>query len=98
MADLPQPTTGQLATKLAELLVAGSLYKKFVYNSSGCHRASRQARYGRLPLLTMYCDGEDCRQETKWEAADPDIYFRQDAYHNVQYTCRNCGRNSVRYW
>ena len=100
--ELLRFTSQQLQERLAELLVRGSLYKRFRYDGNEAHsfnpRAQNIPRYGSLPkMVKTYCEGETCRQETIWETDNAQVYFGHVFYH-ARYKCRNCGSNQMDYW
>jgi hypothetical protein len=85
-----------LAEKLREILITGSLYRRFVYTGRECHftsdRSMSNRRFGKLPWqLKMYCDDEKCKSETWWEVNSIDLYFTSDYIHRGVYYCKNCG-------
>jgi hypothetical protein len=89
-----------LQEKLGEMLVSGSLYRRFVYQGKDCHRAyaGGGTRYGTLPSrLKMFCDNEHCKLETWWDTENP-IFSFEGFIKNTYYKCRNCGRNSAYYY
>src|SRR5713101_9236292 len=89
-----------LDEKLREILVAGSLYRNFVYTGKGCHYTALRGmhRYGLLPKqLRMYCDHERCKAETWWDVDRQDHYFSSGFIQERHYTCRNCGKNMQYY-
>jgi hypothetical protein len=103
-SSLERPNTEELVKKIAELLVTGSLYKRYSYDSNQAHivdQGSRQnTRFAILPKqFKLYCDHDNCGQDTIWETTHPAIYFlAQDFFHHAIYTCRNCGRKVIHYW
>jgi hypothetical protein len=93
-----------LDEKLREILVTGSLYRKFIYTGKGCHFTNNRGavgmpRYGQLPRqLRMYCDHEKCRAETWWDVGYDELYFESsDLIQKRSYTCRNCGVSNQHY-
>jgi hypothetical protein len=91
-----------LATKLGEILVSGSLYRNFVYEGKNCHNVNTTAvnrpRFGKLPgRLKMFCEHDHCQQETWWETSESTVYFGPD-FVKRSYTCRNCGKKSTYYF
>jgi hypothetical protein len=98
MSELPHIEASQvLDEKLREILVAGSLYRNFVYTGRGCHFSNGASRYGALPeQLRMYCGHEKCKAETWWDVDSQDHYFSW-GIHQSHYTCRNCGASTQYY-
>lgn len=88
-----------LQEKLGEILVNGSLYRRFAYQGKDCHGSySNGLHYGTLPArLKMFCDNEHCKQETWWDAKNTTFAF-EGFIKNTSYTCRNCGKSSVFYY
>jgi hypothetical protein len=97
---LETPTAEELQKKLAELLVTGSLYKRFLYGSSNAHfRSEGGTSYALLPKqFKMYCDGEKCQQVQIWETTVAHVYITEDPFHHIAYRCRNCDQKSIDYW
>jgi len=92
-------SVGALEEKLSEILVNGSLYRRFVYQGKDCHGTySGGARYGTLPgRLKMFCDNERCKSETWWDTKTQTFLFA-GFIKNTDYTCRNCGKSTVFYY
>lgn len=88
-----------LQQKLSEVLVNGSLYRRFVYQGKDCHGMyTNGTRYGTLPAsLKMFCDNEHCKLETWWATANQTFSF-EGFIKNNYYTCRNCGKNRAYYY
>jgi hypothetical protein len=93
----------QLQEKLAEILSKWPLYRTFVYTGKQCHKTQLSAykngqRFGLLPKqIRQFCDNKPCGYETLWENSAQTIYFGAEFINQNSYTCRNCGKNTVRY-
>jgi hypothetical protein len=82
----------ELDDKLRGILVAGSLYRNFVYTGRGCHFNNGASRFGQLPKqLRMYCGHDKCKAETWWDVDRQDHYFSWSSIQQRYYACRNCG-------
>jgi len=98
-------TPAELADKIADILVKGSLYRKFIYSGLNCHltrigQYREEFRYAVLPgSLRMFCDFEDCRHETKWNLDEQghDFFFNSSPQART-YVCCNCSSNRMAYW
>ena len=92
----------ELSEKLAEILLAGSLYRAFVYRGKACHASQSTSygrkRYGQLPKqMFRYCDHKECKTQTKWETGSEAVYFGNEFIEKRSYTCRNCGKETQYY-
>jgi hypothetical protein len=70
-----------LAEKIGEILISGSLYRKFEYIGTQCHftkphPAVGSPRYGALPRLRMFCNRSECNMRTWWDVN----YFCRQTY------------------
>ena len=85
-----------LGEKLQEILVSGSLYRRFDYIGTNCHFSdllpNTPKRYGVLPQLKMYCLAEKCHALTLWDADNENVYFGSLFIKMRCYVCRNCGK------
>ena len=94
-------TLPELREKLANILVNGALYRRFVYIANACHLTDEQSmqrlRFSLLPeRLKMFCPHQACQQETQWGVYDPRFFFG-DEIRDYDYQCKNCGERSVHY-
>jgi len=94
-------TLAELREKLADILVSGALYRRFVYIASDCHYTDEQSmqrlRFSLLPeRLKMFCAHKDCQQETQWGVYDSRFFFG-DEIRDYDYHCKNCGESVVHY-
>src|SRR5580658_2292894 len=94
-----QPTirnANELAERLSEILIDGSLYRNFNYRGERCHFTNTttviRTRFGQLPKqLRMYCDHEKCAALTWWDVEQQIAFFDTEFIKQRYYTCRNCG-------
>jgi hypothetical protein len=93
---------GELAEKLAEILVKWPLYRLYSYSGKQCHVSETSGyktnRYAVLPLrITLFCNNPKCGYETLWELSENKVYFETNFINRRAYKCRNCGSNTVNY-
>jgi hypothetical protein len=108
MAKEPEKiqSISDLNTRLADILVSGTLYRPFVYAGDALGFESKtsyagRARYGLLPpVIRMFCANKLCRADRLWQTSDNyvQVYFDQDQPTHVPYWCRNCGQQTTQYW
>ena len=94
-------TLADLRENLAEILVNGSLYRRFVYIPDSCHFTDEQSmhrlRFSLLPeRLKMYCKHRRCEQETQWKIYDS-RFFLGNEIRDCDYICNNCGESGAHY-
>ena len=103
MAKEPEQivSRGDLDQKIREILVAGTLYRPFVYSGEGLAFSSTTsyspARFGILPArFRMFCGNRICMTEEVWQNTDRgEFYFEWEMPTRVKYGCRNCGIESL---
>lgn len=91
-----------LQERLSDVLAKWPLYRAFVYAGRNCHSESssmyRMGRFGLLPKqIRLFCGRKECGYETLWEISGPEVYFGSQFIKRDNYTCRNCGKETVNY-
>lgn len=98
MNDKPN-SVDQLTKNLATILVSWPLYRTYVYYGEQGHGDyTSGAKYGVWPkTLKMFCNNEQCKQETWWETEATVFNFTR-RITSLDYECRNCSKNTTSYF